>query len=157
MKILVAEDDPITRDSISEVLNFEGFDPVVARDGVEAIAEWRVHRPRLLCLDIMMPHIDGFEVCRRIRSTDSITPVLFLSAKNQETDIVVGLELGGDDFIRKPFTRAEVVARIRAALRRAGGNLTQKSCLRLNDLLVWPEELRAELAVCQIVIWSCLV
>lgn len=66
----------------------------------------------------MMPHIDGYEVCRRVRASDRTIPILFLSAKNQEIDVVVGLDLGADDFIRKPFTRREVMARIRAALRR---------------------------------------
>jgi DNA-binding response OmpR family regulator len=144
MKILVAEDDPITRESLSEVLKYEGFETVLAQDGVEAIAQWQVHRPRLLCLDIMMPGMDGYEVCRRVRATDAVTPILFLSAKNQEVDVVVGLQLGADDFIRKPFTRAEVVARIRAALRRSGQGAAQPSVLRLQDLTVWPEELRAE-------------
>ncbi|MEK0447617.1 MAG: hypothetical protein RLZZ399_2938 [Verrucomicrobiota bacterium] len=146
MKILVAEDDPITRDSLSEVLIAEGFTPILAQDGNEAIAQWTRHQPTLLCLDIMMPGLDGFEVCRRIRSVDSETPILFLSAKNQEADVVVGLELGADDFIRKPFTRAEVVARIRAALRRAGQNAAKTTRFRLHDLTVWPEELRAERA-----------
>ena len=79
---------------------------------------WEKHRPDLLCLDIMMPQIDGYEVCRRVRAADPQVPVLFLSAKSEEIDVVVGLQLGADDFIRKPFGKHELLARIRAALRR---------------------------------------
>ena len=146
MKILIAEDDPITRDSLAEVLRAEGFDPITAADGREALAQWERHRPHLLCLDIMMPGVDGFEVCRRVRARDATTPILFLSAKNQEIDIVVGLELGADDFIRKPFTRGEVIARIRAALRRTHAGGSDRRVLKMHDLTVWPDELRAERA-----------
>ena len=118
MTILIAEDDPLTLEALATCLAQEGFDPLSASDGHEALALWQAHRPQLLCLDIMMPGMDGFEVCRRVRERDSRVPILFLSAKNEEADVVAGLGLGADDFIRKPFTRAEVTARIRAALRR---------------------------------------
>jgi len=146
VKILIAEDDPITRDSLAEVLQAEGFETISAADGRAAIAQWERHRPHLLCLDIMMPGTDGFEVCRRVRARDTTTPILFLSAKNQEIDIVVGLELGADDFIRKPFTRGEVIARIRAALRRTHAGSSDRRVLKLHNLTVWPDELRAERA-----------
>src|SRR4030095_7606087 len=97
----------------------EGFSTLTARDGKEALALWELHRPDLLCLDIMMPYVDGYEVCRRIRATDPNVPVLFLSAKSEEIDVVVGLQLGADDFIRKPLGKSELLARIRAVLRRS--------------------------------------
>jgi DNA-binding response OmpR family regulator len=118
MTILIAEDDPLTLDALATCIESEGFTTLRAKDGKQAVDLWRKESPDLLCLDIMMPHIDGYEVCRRVRASDRTVPILFLSAKNQEIDVVVGLDLGADDFIRKPFTRSEVMARIRAALRR---------------------------------------
>ncbi|HEY2343955.1 MAG TPA: response regulator transcription factor, partial [Chthoniobacteraceae bacterium] len=144
MKILVAEDDPITLDALTACLVAEGHEALAAANGTDALALWKKHRPDLLCLDVMMPGIDGFELCRRVRASDSRTPILFLSAKNEEIDVVVGLEIGADDFIRKPFTRAEVMARIRAALRRARPAEPARQKLTMHDLTVWPEELRAE-------------
>jgi DNA-binding response OmpR family regulator len=104
---------------------------------------WRDGKPDLLCLDIMMPHVDGYEVCRRVRASDRTVPILFLSAKNQEADVVVGLDLGADDFIRKPFTRREVMARIRAALRRSAPRDAPDS-FDMHDLTVRPRRLIAE-------------
>ena len=98
MKILIADDDPITLDSLAACLALEGYTAISARDGREALALWEKHRPDLLCLDIMMPHIDGYEVCRQVRARDAQVPVLFLSAKSEEIDVVVGLQLGADDF-----------------------------------------------------------
>ena len=88
----------------------------MGRDGEEALALWHRHKPDLLCLDIMMPRMDGYEVCSRIRALDATVPVLFLSAKSEEIDVVVGLRLGADDFIRKPFGKHELLARLQAAL-----------------------------------------
>ena len=92
----------------------------------------------------MMPEMDGFEVCRRVRAKDSTVPILFLSAKNEEVDVVVGLSLGADDFIRKPFTRAEVIARIRAALRRAHPAGAKGIHFTMRDLTIHPDALMAE-------------
>ncbi|MCW1887617.1 response regulator transcription factor [Luteolibacter flavescens] len=142
MTILLAEDDPLTLDALAACIEDEGFRTISASDGKEALELWARHRPQLLCLDIMMPGVDGFEVCRRVRATDPAVPILFLSAKNEEADVVVGLGLGADDFIRKPFTRAEVIARIRAALRRvAPANGTS---FTMKDLTVRPDALSAE-------------
>jgi DNA-binding response OmpR family regulator len=143
MKILIADDDPLTLDALATCVENEGFTTLRAADGREAVKLWREGKPDLLCLDIMMPHIDGYEVCRRVRASDRTVPILFLSAKNQEIDVVVGLDLGADDFIRKPFTRSEVMARIRAALRRSaprGGG----DGFTLHDLTVRPRSLIAE-------------
>lgn len=142
MKVLLADDDPIMLNTLEVCIRAEGFDVISARHGGEALDLWERHRPDLLCLDIMMPKMNGYEVCRRVRAVDEATPILFLSAKNEEVDVIVGLELGADDFIRKPFTRGEVMARIHAALRRNRGRETKS--FRMGDLTVWPEELRAE-------------
>ncbi|MBK1826729.1 response regulator transcription factor [Haloferula rosea] len=143
MTILIAEDDPLTLDALATCIECEGFSTLRAADGREAIELWRDGKPDLLCLDIMMPVVDGFEVCRRVRSSDREIPILFLSAKNQEMDIVVGLDLGADDFIRKPFTRREVMARIRSALRRSAPR-DQSAKFSLGDLTVNPRSLLAE-------------
>ena len=118
MIILLAEDDPVTRDAVAELLEGEGHQVYAAKDGREALEFWGRHRPGLVLLDIMMPHASGYEVCRTIRRDDRRTPVMFLSAKSEEVDVVLGLELGADDFLRKPFGKHELLARVRAVLRR---------------------------------------
>lgn len=151
MKILVAEDDPLTREALVACLEGEGFAVSAAANGHEALECWQGESPDLVCLDIMMPGLDGYEVCRRIRATRSRVPVVFLSAKNEEIDIVVGLELGADDFVRKPFGRHELLARIRNALRRSAG--TEKTSdprpresFVMGPITIYPKELRAERA-----------
>ena len=143
MTILIAEDDPLTLEALAACIESEGFTTLRAADGRQAMELWRSEKPDLLCLDIMMPILDGYEVCRRVRASDRSVPILFLSAKNQEIDVVVGLDLGADDFIRKPFTRSEVMARIRAALRRSAPSDTADSFI-LGDLTVRPRSLIAE-------------
>ena len=143
MKILIAEDDPLTLEALSELLRLEGFEVIAVQNGSEALARWKEDQPDLVCLDIMMPEMDGYEACRELRKLDAKVPILFLSAKREEMDVVVGLELGADDFIRKPFTSREVMARIRAALRRAYPEKGRRK-IQLADLTLWPEELRAE-------------
>lgn len=118
MNILIAEDDPVTREAVTELLENEGHHVSAARDGKEAIEHWKQSRPQLILLDIMMPGASGYEVCRTIRREDPHTPILFLSAKSEEVDVVLGLELGADDFLRKPFGKHELLARVRATLRR---------------------------------------
>lgn len=144
MTILLAEDDPLTLEALDACMRDEGFHTLTAADGKQALELWSAHRPQLLCLDIMMPEIDGFEVCRRVRSADATVPILFLSAKNEELDVVVGLGLGADDFIRKPFTRAEVMARIRAALRRAHPVNDKGRSFLMRDLTIYPDALVAQ-------------
>jgi two-component system alkaline phosphatase synthesis response regulator PhoP len=144
MKILVADDDPITRESLDACLKLEGFDVVLARDGAEALELWRKHRPELLCLDIMMPHTSGYEVCREVRLTHPDVPILFLSAKSEEIDVVVGFQLGADDFIRKPFGKHEFLARLRVAIKRSRPAANARRSFTMRDLVVYPLELRAE-------------
>jgi two-component system alkaline phosphatase synthesis response regulator PhoP len=145
MTLLLADDDPITLDSLNACLQPEGFRTLLARDGAEALSLWERHRPDLLCLDIMMPRVDGYEVCRKVRATDATVPVLFLSAKSEEIDVVVGLQLGADDFIRKPFGKHELLARLHAALRRTrkGDDKQDRRSFVMHDLTVFPRELRA--------------
>ncbi len=145
MKVLVAEDDDRTRTGLVEILNGEGYSPIAARDGREALAVFRRERPQVVLLDIMMPGASGYDVCREIRRDDQQVPILFLSAKSEELDKVLGLELGADDFVVKPFGAREVIARIRAVTRRAlarqqGG---RPAVFQLGDLEVDPAELRA--------------
>ena len=149
MKILVAEDDLLTRRALVEVLEAEGYDTVEAADGAEALALFDRAAPDVVCLDIMMPEIDGYEVCRRLRARPSDVPVLFISAKSEEIDKVVGLELGADDFLTKPFGIREVVARIRAVTRRwlatkaSSEPSPDSEPFWMADLEVLPDELRA--------------
>lgn len=149
MKILIAEDDRLTRRGLVEVLEGEGYETVEAADGAEALELFERTDPDLVCLDIMMPAVDGYEVCRRLRARPSDVPVIFISAKSEEIDTVVGLELGADDFLTKPFGVKEVVARIRAVTRRclaARGSRDRDSCCApflMGGLEVLPDELRA--------------
>lgn len=144
MKILIAEDDPLTLEALDACLTREGFETVLATNGAEAWKRWKEGAVDLICLDIMMPGIDGFELCRRIRKEDETVPVIFLSAKNEEVDVVVGLELGADDFVRKPFGTHEFLARIRSVLRRRNSRDSQ-SFLVKDGLRIFPKELRAVL------------
>ncbi len=118
MTVLLAEDDAVTREAVTELLENEGHRVRAARDGREALDLWHAERPGLVLLDIMMPGASGYEVCRTIRREDLRVPVIFLSAKSEEVDVVLGLELGADDFLRKPFGKHELLARVRAVLRR---------------------------------------
>ena len=90
MKILLVDDDPLTLEALDACLRSEGFPTLAAKSGTEALALWERHRPNLICLDIMMANMDGYEVCRQIRAKDTVTPILFLSAKNEEIDVVLG-------------------------------------------------------------------
>lgn len=146
MKILFADDDPVTLDALQACAATDGFTALLASDGRQALSLWEQHRPDLLCLDIMMPGLDGYEVCRRVRAVDPAIPVLFLSAKSEEIDVVVGLQLGADDFVRKPFGKHELLARIRTALRRTQSTTRIARHFAMGDLTVYPREMRAERA-----------
>ncbi|QGZ36196.1 response regulator transcription factor [Stappia indica] len=125
MKILVVDDDPHLRDLLSITLQRSGFDVLSASDGQIALTHAARERPDLIVLDVGLPEIDGFEVCRRLR-TRSEVPVLFLTARDEEIDRVVGLELGADDYVTKPFSPRELVARVRAILKRGQGATTAR-------------------------------
>ncbi len=117
-RVLVVDDEPNIREMIAINLRREGLDVVFAEDGLAAVDQAREHQPDLIVLDIMMPGMDGFEVCRTIRE-ESTVPILLLSARGEEIDRIVGLELGADDFLVKPFAMRELVAHVRAMLRRS--------------------------------------
>jgi DNA-binding response OmpR family regulator len=115
--ILVVDDEPTLRETLAEALDADGFSVVTAADGREALLKFRELRPDLLVLDLMLPELSGIEVCRIIRQESGV-PILMLTAKSAELDKVVGLELGADDYVTKPFSLRELTARIRALLRR---------------------------------------
>jgi len=117
-RILIVEDDPSIRLGLKRSLEFEGFTVELARDGEEAIQRAFDKKPDLIVLDIMLPRVNGFEVCRTVRKYDGTIPIVILSAKGDEGDKVLGLELGADDYVTKPFSVRELTARIKAALRR---------------------------------------
>ena len=117
-RVLVVDDEPMVREVLARYLEKEGFAVDVAEDGESALAAFETTRPDLVLLDLMLPRIDGLEVLRRMRAQGSIA-VIMLTAKGEETDRVVGLELGADDYVTKPFSPREVVARVRAVLRRS--------------------------------------
>jgi len=146
VKVLIAEDDPNTRNGLGEILEAEGYETVAAENGNEALRLFAQEAPDFVCLDIMMPGVSGYDVCREIRRSDPAVPVIFISAKSEEIDKVVGLELGADDFIVKPFGVKEVVARIRAVTRRRFAAVqagARSASFRIGDLEVSPSELRA--------------
>jgi two-component system OmpR family response regulator len=118
-RLLVVEDEPNILELLSASLRLAGFEVATATGGLEALAAVQRHRPDLIVLDVMLPDLDGFDVARRLRSGDTRTPVLFLTAKDATEDKVTGLTIGGDDYVAKPFSLEEVIARIRAVLRRA--------------------------------------
>jgi DNA-binding response OmpR family regulator len=146
LKVLIAEDDENIRRGLIDILEGEGYSTVEAADGRAALALFTSEQPDFVCLDIMMPAMSGYDVCRAIRAGGSAVPIVFISAKSEEIDKVVGLELGADDFIVKPFGVREVVARIRAVTRRcfaAREPAELPSTFTIADLEVAPAELRA--------------
>lgn len=126
-KILIVDDEVDIASSIQYVLRQEGFQTLLAHDGVKAMELAENEKPDLIILDLMMPGIDGYEVCRRVRSTDQKTPILMLTARTSEIDTVVGLELGANDYIPKPVRLRELVARVKANLRVTPNEQTQST------------------------------
>ena len=118
MTILVADDDPHIRDVLDFALRKAGHAPLLARHGREALALFEAHAPDLIVLDVGMPELDGLDVCREIRRQSEV-PILFLSARDEEIDRILGLEIGGDDYVTKPFSPRELIARIGVIMRRA--------------------------------------
>jgi len=140
--ILIVEDDPSLREVTSLALRAEGYQVAEAEDGPSALAAAERDPPDLILLDVMLPKLDGFEVCRRIRRT-SLVPIIMLTARSSTIDVVVGLESGADDYVTKPFEFPELVARIRSVLRRAlsgspsvDGGAAGAGVLRLGPLAI---------------------
>ena len=119
-RILVVEDDPTVSEVVTRYLEREGYVVEVAYDGAVALERALADPPELVVLDLMIPSVDGFEVCRRLRAAAPV-PVIMLTARGEEADRIVGLELGADDYVSKPFSPRELTARVKAVLRRAGG------------------------------------
>lgn len=117
-RVLVVDDEANLRHTLGYALRQEGYEVLTAENGEDGLATFRSAKPELVILDVMLPRIDGFEVCRRIRR-ESDVPILMLTARDTELDKVVGLEIGADDYLAKPFSMRELVARVRAMLRRA--------------------------------------
>ncbi len=145
MRVLVVEDDIHTRLGLIDILETEGYTVFSADNGQDALDVFEKESPQVVCLDIMMPNMNGYDVCREIRKENIETAILFISAKSEEVDKVLGLELGADDFIVKPFGVKEVIARIRAVTRRYLAGQKKADVLapfEMGDLKVVPSELR---------------
>jgi two-component system OmpR family response regulator len=130
-RLLVVDDEPNILELLATSLRFAGFEVVTATNGREALQAARTARPDLVVLDVMMPDMDGFAVVRRMRGEGSTAPVVFLTARDATEDKVTGLTVGGDDYVTKPFSLEEIVARIRAVLRRANGRAGATPATRL--------------------------
>jgi two-component system response regulator VicR len=154
-RILVVDDEPPIVDVLVYNLERANYDVLVARDGLEALALARRERPDLVVLDLMLPELDGLEVCRALRRECDV-PIIMLTARDSEVDRVVGLELGADDYVAKPFSVRELVARVRSVLRRTGPRpdaaalptapAPSQPALRVGDLIIDPARYEARLA-----------
>lgn len=133
-KLLVVDDEPNIRELLSTSLRFAGFEVVAAANGREALEAAEAHTPDLAVLDVMLPDMDGFTVTRKLRATGRHFPVVFLTARDETEDKVTGLTVGGDDYVTKPFSLDEVVARIRAVLRRTAPAEDDEAVLTVDDL-----------------------
>ncbi|MBQ4088709.1 MAG: response regulator transcription factor [Clostridia bacterium] len=145
--ILICDDDPVVHESLGLYLSSEGYEYQSAYDGQQAIEMFENHRPDMVILDLMMPRMSGTDVCRTIRQTSS-TPIIMLTAKGEEIDRILGLELGADDYIVKPFSPREVLARIKAVLRRFSEKAADEdsSIIRLPQLEISLENYQVKAA-----------
>jgi two-component system OmpR family response regulator len=133
-RLLVVEDEPNIRELLATSLRFAGFEVLTAANGAEAVKLATTESPDLVVLDVMLPDVDGFTVTRKIRETGRHVPIVFVTARDSTDDKIKGLTVGGDDYVTKPFSLDEVVARIRAVLRRTRGEQDDESSLRFEDL-----------------------
>src|SRR6188474_159697 len=133
-RILVIEDEPQMRLGLRDNLELEGYEVETAADGDEGLQKANSFTPDLVILDVMLPKKNGFDVCRDLRSRSISTPIVMLTARSAETDKVLGLELGADDYVTKPFSISELLARVRAVMRRAGGPRSGLETCRIGDI-----------------------
>lgn len=148
MKVLICEDEVKIRKGLVEILQTEGYETFEASDGDEAIKIFREYSPDFICLDIMLPKVSGYDVCRAIRRENADIPIMFITARTQEIDRVIGLELGADDYVVKPFGVNEVISRIRAITRRCYRQKTsfvdgKEEVFEIERFIIYPSELVA--------------
>ncbi|MBT8165315.1 MAG: response regulator transcription factor [Acidimicrobiia bacterium] len=136
MKVLVVDDDAAVRNSLDRALRLNGYEVALAVDGVDALNQVSTGDPDAMVLDVLMPNMDGLEVCRRLRSLGDQTPILMLTAQDGVTERVAGLDAGADDYLPKPFALDELLARLRALLRRAAGEVETGDKLQFDDLVM---------------------
>lgn len=144
-KILIVDDEPDILDLLEKALNIEGFDNIIKiENGPDAVSTCKKVQPDIIILDVMLPGIDGYEVCKQIRQF-SHCPILFLSSKNDELDKILGLAVGGDDYVTKPFSPKEIAYRVKAQLRRSEYKDTpkQEQIIKIGDLVIEPDGCRA--------------
>ena len=147
-RILVVDDESLVTEVVERYLSRDGFEVTTADDGAKALALARTWTPDVIVLDLMLPALDGLEVCRILRK-ESDVPIIMLTARGDEADRIVGLELGADDYVVKPFSARELVARVKAVLRRSNGaavHADEGDVLRFNDLVVNPRTRTVEIA-----------
>ena len=143
-KILIVEDEPDMVLGLKDNFEFEGYEVLTAPDGASGLERARSAKPDVVILDIMLPKLSGLEVCKTLRSEGFFAPIVMLTARGQEIDKVVGLELGADDYVTKPFSIRELLARVRAILRRTDGTKKRLSRYRFSDLELDFEAYRAK-------------
>ncbi len=136
VKILVVEDEPAMVAGLRDNFEFEGYQVITARDGVEGLQRALEESPDLVVLDVMMPRMSGLEVCKQLRAKRGSIPIIMLTARGQEVDKVVGLELGADDYVTKPFSIRELLARVKAVLRRTSVAPKELDCRRFGNVEV---------------------
>ena len=133
-KVLIIEDEPNMVLGLKDSCEYEGYEVAVARDGKEGLEKAMSEKPDIILLDVMLPLMSGLDVCRTLRRRGIETPILMLTARSEETDKVVGLEVGADDYVTKPFSIKELLARIRAHLRRATNQVVEIECFSFGDV-----------------------
>lgn len=137
-KVLFIEDEPALGMIVKDSLAYRGFDVLYAANGVEGLEQFRQHQPDIVVADIMMPDMDGFTMAEHIRRDDPITPIIFLTARSQTADVVRGFELGGNDYLKKPFSLDELIARINALLRVGASRAVANGTLKIGRYMFDP-------------------
>ena len=150
--VIVVEDEPAIADLLRLYLTREGFACHVVADGLQALADIRAMHPAAVVMDVGLPGMDGTEVCRALRAEGDWTPLLFVTARDDEVDRVLGLELGADDYLTKPFSPRELVARVRGVLRRAAGPVGAEAVLRVGSVTLDPAARRVWVAADEVVL-----